>query len=113
MRLLLGTDGQEVPFCLTDAAGNRLTSLALADIDVTVWKPTFAGFGRTANEHPAREIGFGWYVYAAGAADVDVEAPLVLRAVHDSAVPCEVVLDVVPAEPSVPATARPIGREGF
>ncbi len=113
MRLLLGQDGQEVPFLLLGASGNRLAGLALADIDVTIWKPTFAGFGRTVNEHPARELGDGWYVYAAGTADVDVEAPLVLRAKHASSVPCEVVLDVVPVEPVVPATGRPIGREGF
>jgi hypothetical protein len=114
MRLQLGLDGQEIPFLLKDAAGNRLTGLTLEEIDVTIWKAGFIGFGQTVHEHPSAELGDGWYVYTAGEADLDVEGPCLLRAEHaSSGVTTECELDVAFVAPPTPATARPIGREGF
>ncbi len=113
MRLQLGIDGQEIPFRLTDAAGNRLTDLPLDEIDVTIWKAGFIGFGQTVLEHPSSELGDGWYVYTAGEADLDAEGPCLLRAVHPASQVSEMELDVVFSAPPMPTTARPIGREGF
>ena len=112
MRLVLGQANQEVPLLLVDAGGARLTGLALADINVTIWKPGFEGFGTTENEHPARELGFGWYAYAVGVSDVDTEGVTVLRATHATSAASETVLDVVRESAAPPATKRPISAEG-
>jgi hypothetical protein len=95
--------GQEIPFRMLDGSGSAMTGLALNGFTMKVWKPGFTAWGNTVNASPVRELTRGWYVYAAGAADIDTPGLNMLQATH-TGVTVEREFEV---DPYTPAPAVP------